>query len=55
MDLHSIESVLMPRTRAELPAWSAGTAMLGGGTWLFSEKQPHLHRLVDLMAMGGRT
>jgi CO/xanthine dehydrogenase FAD-binding subunit len=52
MDLHSIESVLMPRTRAELPAWSAGTAMLGGGTWLFSEKQPHLRRLIDLTAMG---
>ena len=52
MDLHSIESVLMPRTRAELPAWSAGTAVLGGGTWLFSEPQPHLRRLIDLTAMG---
>jgi CO/xanthine dehydrogenase FAD-binding subunit len=51
MDLHSIESVLMPRTRAELPAWSAGTAVLGGGTWLFSEKQPHLRRLIDLTAL----
>jgi CO/xanthine dehydrogenase FAD-binding subunit len=52
MDLHSIDTVLLPRTRAELPAWSAGTALLGGGTWLFSERQPEIRRLVDLTAMG---
>jgi CO/xanthine dehydrogenase FAD-binding subunit len=52
MDLSSLQAVLLPRTRAELPAWSAGTAMLGGGTWLFSEPQPDIHRLVDLAALG---
>ncbi|HWK47082.1 MAG TPA: FAD binding domain-containing protein [Stellaceae bacterium] len=52
MDLNTIQSVLLPRTRAELPAWAADTAVLGGGTWLFSEPQPDLHRLVDLAALG---
>jgi CO/xanthine dehydrogenase FAD-binding subunit len=52
MDLNSVHSVLLPRTRAELPAWSPGTAVLGGGTWLFSERQPDIHTLVDLAALG---
>jgi CO/xanthine dehydrogenase FAD-binding subunit len=52
MDLHSIDSVVLPRTRAELPMWSADTAVLGGGTWLFSELQPDIRRLVDLAALG---
>jgi CO/xanthine dehydrogenase FAD-binding subunit len=52
MDLNSVDTVLLPRTRAELPAWSPGTAVLGGGTWLFSEEQPDIHTLVDLTALG---
>jgi CO/xanthine dehydrogenase FAD-binding subunit len=51
MDLHSVDSVLLPRTRAELPAWSSNTALLAGGTWLFSEPQPNIRRLVDLTAL----
>jgi CO/xanthine dehydrogenase FAD-binding subunit len=31
-----------------LPVWTAGDAWLAGGTWLFSEPQAHLRRLVDL-------
>lgn len=54
MDLNSIDTVLAPRNRAELPAWSPGTAALGGGTWLFSEPQPQTNRLVDLAALGWR-
>ncbi len=30
--------------------WRDGDAWLAGGTWLFSEPQPHLRRLVDLDA-----
>jgi CO/xanthine dehydrogenase FAD-binding subunit len=52
MDLNTIQAVVQPRTRAELPEWDAGTAALGGGTWLFSEPQPSLTRLVDLAAFG---
>jgi CO/xanthine dehydrogenase FAD-binding subunit len=32
--------------------WRAGDAWLGGGTWLFSEPQPGLTRLLDLQAFG---
>ena len=48
MDLNTIGDVVRPRTRAELPRWQPGDAWLGGGTWLFSEPQPDLRRLVDL-------
>jgi CO/xanthine dehydrogenase FAD-binding subunit len=48
MDLNTIRSVARPRSRAELPVWTAGDAWLAGGTWLFSEPQVHLTRLVDL-------
>src|SRR5215475_8783190 len=48
MDLNTIESVAHPKRRAELPVWTAGDAWLAGGTWLFSEPQSHLTRLIDL-------
>jgi CO/xanthine dehydrogenase FAD-binding subunit len=32
--------------------WRAGDAWLGGGTWLFSQPQPGLRRLLDLHAFG---
>ena len=48
MDLNTIAEVVRPRTRAELPGWQAGDAWLAGGTWLFSEPQIHLSRLIDL-------
>jgi CO/xanthine dehydrogenase FAD-binding subunit len=48
MDLNTITEVARPRSRAELPVWTAGDAWLAGGTWLFSEPQAHLRRLVDL-------
>lgn len=48
MDLNTITAVAHPQTRAQLPVWTAGDAWLGGGTWLFSEPQAHLTRLIDL-------
>ena len=48
MDLHTIDDVVRPRERGELPEWRPGDAWLAGGTWLFSEPQPGLRRLVDL-------
>jgi CO/xanthine dehydrogenase FAD-binding subunit len=48
MDLNTITSVARPHSRAELPVWTAGDAWLAGGTWLFSEPQVHLTRLIDL-------
>jgi len=48
MDLNTITEVAHPQTRAQLPVWTAGDAWLAGGTWLFSEPQVHLNRLIDL-------
>jgi CO/xanthine dehydrogenase FAD-binding subunit len=48
MDLNTISEVAHPRTRDQLPVWTAGDAWLAGGTWLFSEPQAHLSRLIDL-------
>jgi CO/xanthine dehydrogenase FAD-binding subunit len=51
MDLNTITEVAHPSTRAQLPVWTAGDAWLAGGTWLFSEPQVHLRRLIDLIAL----
>lgn len=48
MDLNTVTELARPRTRAELPVWTAGDAWLAGGTWLYSEPQVHLTRLIDL-------
>ena len=48
MDLNTIREVARPGSRAQLPVWTAGDAWLAGGTWLFSEPQVHLTRLIDL-------
>jgi len=48
MDLNTITAVAHPQTRAQLPVWTPGDAWLAGGTWLFSEPQVHLKRLIDL-------
>ncbi|WP_370942033.1 xanthine dehydrogenase family protein subunit M [Amycolatopsis sp. cg5] len=49
MDLTTVTEVLDPR-RAR--PWLPGDAWLAGGTYLFSEPQPHLRRLVDLSLLG---
>jgi len=51
MDLNTITEVARPRSRADLQALGAGDAWLAGGTWLFSEPQPKLTRLVDLAGL----
>ncbi len=52
LDLHFVETILRPASRAALPERHAGDAYLAGGTWLFSEPQTDLRRLVDLAALG---
>ncbi len=51
MDLHSIEAVLTPASLGDVPCWTRGQAWLAGGTWLFSEPQPTLRTLVDLVSL----
>lgn len=48
MDLPNIATYLRPQDLQSLAAWGSGWAWLAGGTWLFSEPQPHLKTLVDL-------
>ena len=48
MDLTTVED-LAP---ARVGDWRPGDAWLAGGTWLFSEPQPQLRRLLDLHAFG---
>lgn len=51
MDLNTIRTVLHPAERHELPPPADGDAFLAGGTWLFSEPQRDLSRLIDLQAL----
>ncbi len=46
-----MRAVVTPTTRAELWPLEPTDAVLAGGTWLFSEPQPRLRRLVDLTGL----
>lgn len=52
MDLNTITAVVTPRERSEIGPLAAGDAFLAGGTWLYSEPQRHLKRLIDLSGIG---
>ena len=54
MDLNTVTSIARPRAREELGPFRSGDAWLAGGTWLFSEPQPAISRLVDLAGLGWR-
>lgn len=51
MDLIEVERMRVASSRADL-ALAPGEAVLGGGTWLFSEPQAGLRGLVDLTTLG---
>ena len=52
LDLNTIETILERPGRGAIGDWRHGDAWLAGGTWLFSEPQPHLARLFDLQGFG---
>jgi CO/xanthine dehydrogenase FAD-binding subunit len=52
MDLHTISEIVHPYKRDGTLDWREGDAWLAGGTWLFSEPQPGLRRLIDLEGFG---
>lgn len=52
MDLNTIQHLEQPAARTEISAHAPGDAFVGGGTWLYSEPQPHLRRLIDLTSLG---
>src|SRR5579875_63609 len=51
VDLATVTQVRPARDRADL-VLAPGEAPLAGGTWLYSEPQPHLTGLVDLTTLG---
>ncbi|MGB3483026.1 MAG: FAD binding domain-containing protein [Mycobacterium sp.] len=52
MDLCSVEAVDTPSNRDDIWPLGPHDAVVAGGTWLFSEPQPALHRLVDITRLG---
>jgi CO/xanthine dehydrogenase FAD-binding subunit len=52
VDLNTVTEIAKPRLRGELPLWRKGDAWLAGGTWLFSEPQTAITRLVDIVDLG---
>ncbi len=52
VDLNTVTDLLTPQRPRDLPPWQPGDAWLAGGTWLFSEPQPALRRLIDLTTLG---
>jgi CO/xanthine dehydrogenase FAD-binding subunit len=52
VDLNTVREVVRARTRGDLSVIDGGTAVVAGGTWVFSEPQVGVHRLVDLTDLG---
>jgi CO/xanthine dehydrogenase FAD-binding subunit len=52
MDLNTVMEVVRQPSDRPGVGWRTGDAWLAGGTWLFSELQPTVHRLVDLTGLG---
>jgi CO/xanthine dehydrogenase FAD-binding subunit len=52
MDLHTVEVVDVAAQRSDLWPLGPEDAVLAGGTWLFSEPQVGLRRLVDITRLG---
>jgi CO/xanthine dehydrogenase FAD-binding subunit len=52
LDINNITDVIRNPSDPPGALWREGDAWLAGGTWLFSDQQPQLHRLIDLMSLG---
>ncbi len=52
MDLNTVTEISRPRARDQVTPWRHGDSWLAGGTWLFSEPQPAIRRLIDLEGLG---
>ena len=55
MDITTVEDVIREPSNPPGPMWRPGDAWLAGGTWLFSDTQPDVRRLIDLMPLGWNT
>ncbi|AZZ48957.1 FAD-binding molybdopterin dehydrogenase [Rathayibacter rathayi] len=52
MDLNTIQSVRVVRERSELAGRGPRSAVIGGGSWVFSLPHDHLDELLDLQGFG---
>src|SRR3954465_8833522 len=52
LDVNTINEVIRRPANPPGAHWREGDAWLAGGTWLFSDQQPQLPRLIDLMPLG---
>ncbi|CAN5736262.1 FAD binding domain-containing protein [soil metagenome] len=52
MDITTITDVVRQPSDPPGALWRPGDAWLAGGTWLYSDRQPGLRRLIDLMPLG---
>jgi CO/xanthine dehydrogenase FAD-binding subunit len=52
MDITTITEVVRQPPERPGTLWQTGDAWLAGGTWLFSDTQPDLRRLIDLAPLG---
>jgi CO/xanthine dehydrogenase FAD-binding subunit len=52
LDINTVTDVVRHPTDPPGRSWHTGDAWLAGGTWLFSDQQPDVHRLIDLMPLG---
>jgi CO/xanthine dehydrogenase FAD-binding subunit len=52
MDITTITEVVRQPSDPPGALWRPGDAWLAGGTWLYSDRQPELRRLIDLMPLG---
>ncbi|MGU3431590.1 FAD binding domain-containing protein [Actinomycetes bacterium M1A6_2h] len=52
MDLGTVAEVVRARTRDDLRSVGGDTAVVAGATWMMSERQNHIRRLVDITDMG---
>lgn len=52
MDINTVTEVVRQPSDPPGATWRAGDAWLAGGTWLFSDQQPDVRRLIDLLPLG---
>ena len=52
MDLNTVTSVRRASARTDLAGLGPDTAVLAGGTWMYSDPQVHLRELVDVTGFG---
>ena len=51
VDLASIDHVVCARDRSDLMSTDPGTAVMAGGTWMMSERQTSVTRIIDLTTL----